>query len=284
MKKQGKLMNLIEKGVQFADKHQREIMLGGAIAGSVVTAVLSWKAGIKADEILKEQKEKIAGNEEDMTKEGADEAQIADMKREVTIETAKKLAPVVAPPALALTSTIIAIVCGYNAASAQIATLSALYNMSEKALSEQLEKTKELIGPKKAQQITDEIAADHVKNNPPEKQEVIINTGRGTTLCYDKSSGRYFYSSPEDIRKSCNTINKRMMDEYFISLNELYDELGLPDIGLGEDIGFNIETGLIDIDHLFSATLHKDDTPILVLDYEDKISTAYAEHRGRFLR
>ena len=58
--------------------------------------------------------------------------------------------------------------------------------------------------------------------------------------------------------------------------------MSLPDIILGEDIGFNIDDGLIDIDHLFSATLHTDDTPVLVLNYQ--VSTAYLEHKGRLIR
>jgi hypothetical protein len=121
-----------------------------------------------------------------------------------------------------------------------------------------------------------------ILDNPPTESDTIINTGKGTTLCLDDWSGRYFYSSPEEIRKAFNTINKRMMDEYYISLNELYSELGLPDIKLGEDIGFNVDDGLIDIDHLFTAALHNGDTPILSLDYD--VSPKYTEHRGKMFR
>ena len=61
-KKQGKIMTLIEKGTKFVDEHQREIMLGSAIAGTILTAVAGWKAGIKADKILSEQREKLENN------------------------------------------------------------------------------------------------------------------------------------------------------------------------------------------------------------------------------
>ena len=279
MKKQNKVMALIEKGVKFADEHQREIMLGGAIAGTVVTAVLSWKAGIKADKVLSEQKQKmddIQYHADDMTEEEYNKA-----KKDTTIETVKKIAPIVASPALAAAGTIISVVAGYKVASTQIATLSALYSMSEKALADQLEKTKEIVGPKKAQEIADAITDKKVKETPIDKN-TIINTGKGTTLCLDDMSGRYFYSSAEEIKKACNTINRRMMDEYYISLNELYDELGLPEITLGEDVGFNIDDGLIDIDHILGATLHNNETPVLVLNYD--ISAKYMEHRGGLFR
>ena len=279
MKKQNKVMELVEKAVKFTDEHQREIMLGGAIAGTVVTAVLSWKAGIKADKVLAEQKEKmdkIQYDADNMTEDEFNEA-----KKQTTIETVKKMAPIVAPPALAAAGTIISVVAGYRVASTQIATLSALYSMSEKALADQLEKTKEVVGPKKAQEIADAVTAKKVESNKIDKN-TIINTGKGTTLCLDDMSGRYFYSSAEEIKKACNTINKRMMDEYYISLNELYDELGLPEITLGEDVGFNIDDGLIDIDHILGATLHNNETPVLVLNYD--ISAKYMEHRGGLFR
>lgn len=278
MKKQGKVMALVSKAVNFADEHQREIMLGGAIAGTVVTAVLSWKAGIKADKVLEKQRVKMEGLK---YIEESDEELYKEEKKKVTVETVKKLAPIVAPPVIAATGTIVAVCAGYKSASKQIATLSALYSMSEKALADQLEKTKEIVGPKKAQDIADAITDKKVKDNPIDKN-TIINTGKGTTLCLDDMSGRYFYSSAEEIKKACNTINKRMMDEYYISLNELYDELGLPDITLGEDVGFNIDDGLIDIDHILGATLHNNETPVLVLNYD--ISAKYMEHRGGLFR
>lgn len=278
MKKQGKVMALVSKAVNFADEHQREIMLGGAIAGTVVTAVLSWKAGIKADKVLEKQRVKMEGLK---YIEESDEELYKEEKKKVTVETIKQLAPIVAPPALAAAGTIISVVAGYKVASTQIATLSALYSMSEKALADQLEKTKEIVGPKKAQEIADAITDKKVKETPIDKN-TIINTGKGTTLCLDDMSGRYFYSSAEEIKKACNTINKRMMDEYYISLNELYDELGLPEITLGEDVGFNIDDGLIDIDHILGATLHNNETPVLVLNYD--ISAKYMEHRGGLFR
>ena len=91
--------------------------------------------------------------------------------------------------------------------------------------------------------------------------------------------------SADSVFDSCgmgDLINKRMMDEYYISLNELYDELGLPEITLGEDVGFNIDDGLIDIDHILGATLHNNETPVLVLNYD--ISAKYMEHRGGLFR
>ena len=283
MKKQNKFMELIEKGVKFADEHQREIMLGGAIAGTVVTAVLSWKAGIKAEKVLNEQKEKMKGLEEDYSDEeiGMTEEEYKNHKKDLTIETVKKMAPVVAPPVISAAGTIISVIGGYKVASNQIAVLSGLYSMSEKALADYQEKAKEIVGPKKAQEIKDEATVSRVKGKDVPTDKIFF-TGNGETPCYDPKTDRYFYSSPVAIKDAANRINLRMMEEYYISLNEFYDELGLPDAELGEMVGFNVEDGLIDIEHMFSATMSKGDIPTLVLDYE--VSPKFTEHRGKMFR
>ena len=282
-KKQGKIMTLIDKGFKFADEHQREIMLGGAIAGAVITAVSGFRAGLKASKILEEQKAKIDDLDIKAAESEFDEETYKAKKNEITVETVKKMAPVVAPLVISTAGTIISVVSGYKVASNQIAVLSSLYSMSEKAYSDYQEKTKEIVGEKKESDIKAAVAEKKIVSNPPKFEgDTIINTGKGTTLCVDEWSGRYFYSAPEEIRKAFNIINKRMMDEYYISLNELYDELGLPDIKLGDDIGFNIDDGLIDIEHLFTAALHNGEIPILSLEYD--VSPKYTEHRGKMFR
>ena len=55
-----------------------------------------------------------------------------------------------------------------------------------------------------------------------------------------------------------------MRDEMYISLNEFYYAIGLDGIKVGEDLGWNIDTGYIELD--FSSQLAKDDTPCLVID------------------
>ena len=56
-----------------------------------------------------------------------------------------------------------------------------------------------------------------------------------------------------------------MLTEMYISLNELYDELDINHIEIGDDLGWNIDRGLIDID--FSSQIADDGTPCIVLDF-----------------
>lgn len=282
MKKQNKFMRIVEKGVKLYDEHQREIMLGAAIAGTVVTAVLSWKAGIKASKVVEEQRQKMDDLKDryDADEEMTDE-EFAEEKKDITIETIKRMAPVVGLPVLAGTTTIIAVVCGYKAASTQIATLSTLYSLSDKALSDQIDKTKELFGDKKAREVKDAINTDKVLKNPPGKNEVIV-TGRGETLCYDDYSGRYFKSDAESIRKAVNDINAQLRDDYFVSLNEFYNLLGLSNVKLGEDIGFAVEDSYLNLS--FSATLTDNNIPCLVLNYDVSPKYGFGDMAGRFGR
>jgi hypothetical protein len=57
-----------------------------------------------------------------------------------------------------------------------------------------------------------------------------------------------------------------MRDEMYISLNEFYYEIGLNPISIGDDIGWNIDRGYIELN--FSSQLTDDGNPCLVIDYQ----------------
>ncbi|MBQ7645842.1 MAG: hypothetical protein IJS94_01110 [Clostridia bacterium] len=144
--------------------------------------------------------------------------------------------------------------------------LATACTLSETALREYQKKTLETVGEKKEREIRDSIAEDKVKKDPPEKKEVYV-TPKGSTLCYDVTSGRYFTSDIEKIRKIINDLNRRMITEMYISLNELYTELDLKSTSVGDDIGWNIEKGYIE--DAFSSTLTEDGTPCLVMAFRN---------------
>ena len=95
-------------------------------------------------------------------------------------------------------------------------------------------------------------------------KEVII-TGKGGTLCYDVISGRYFKSDIDKMQKIENQLNKRMMTSMYCSLNEFYSEVGLTSTDVGDELGWNIEEGLIDL--YFSSQLSEDGQPCVVVNY-----------------
>ena len=82
---------------------------------------------------------------------------------------------------------------------------------------------------------------------------------------YDAVSGRYFKSDRDKIDKVINELNRRMRDEMYISLNEFYYEIGLNEISLGDQLGWNIDNGYIEPS--FSYQGAEDGTPCLVIGY-----------------
>lgn len=272
-----KVKQLFTKAMTFADDHQREILLGCTIVGVISTGITAWRNAPKARDIIEEHKKVMDEIPEDDK----------DARRQETFDTAKELAPLVLPPVVLGGLTIFCAVGGHSASTKQIAALSAAYNMSEKALADYTEKAKELLGDKKVQQVKDAVNVDKVTTAATPIKENILATGNGTTICYDTTSGRYFYSNAEAIKKACNDINLQMMNEYYVSLNELYDAIGLPSIALGDELGFNIDNGLIDIEHIFTAhpmEVNGITEPVLILNLDEYISTKYMENRGRIIR
>jgi hypothetical protein len=144
------------------------------------------------------------------------------------------------------------------------AALATAYTLSETALKEYKEKVIETIGEKKEQVVRDAIAKDHIEKNPVSKNNVIV-TGKGKTRCYDHLSGRYFESDADRIKKAEIELNRQILTDMYVSLNEFYDILGLDPVGLGEDLGWNVDSG--DIEIYFSAQLDDEENPCLVLNY-----------------
>ena len=227
-------------------KHSPEILTGIGIAGMISSTIMAVKATPKAldiiEEIKKEKKE----------------------KKEETKEIVKKVTPIYIP---SIVTTGLSIACIIGASSINLkrnAALATAYTLSENALRDYQSKVIEAIGPKKETAIREEVCKDHLEKNPVTNNEIII-TSQGNTLCYDSVSGRYFTSDIEKLKRIENELNKRLMNEMYIGLNELYYELGLKPTSQGNELGFNVDDGLIDF--RFSAQLADNGQPCIVLDY-----------------
>lgn len=230
-----------------AKKHSPELLTGIGIAGMVTTVVLAVRATPKALRLIDEKKADIP--EENIPR----------------IEAVKAAWKVYVPAVLTGILSTICLIGANSVNQRRNAAIAAAYSLSESALKEYREKVVETIGERKEQAIRDDIAKDKIIKNPV--REVIVSD-RGSTLCYDSLSGRYFKSDIEKLRRIVNDLNRRMRDEMFISLNDFYCAVDNPDLGptkLGDRLGWNIDKGYIDLN--FSSQLTTDGTPCLVLDY-----------------
>lgn len=226
-------------------KNSPTLLTALGLSGMATTVIFACKATPKAIERIEEKRMEKG---DDLTR----------------LETVKAAAPVYLP-ALGMGVASAACIIGANHISTRRnAALATAYGISERALKEYQEQVVMDLGEGKERDIRDHLAKRRLEENPPKDGQIII-TGDGDHLCYDSVSGRYFMSNIEKIRQIENRLNKDFLTEMYISLNEFYYELGLEPISIGEDIGWNLDDGLIDLG--FSSQLAPDGRPCMVLQY-----------------
>ena len=241
---------LVKSICRSISNHSPEILTGFGIAGMITTTVLAVKATPKALSLIENKKEEL-----DLT----------ESEKLRPIETIKATWKCYIPAMVTGVSSVACLVGASSVNARRNAALATAYNLSATALSEYKEKVLETVGEKKEQIIRNKVAEDKV-NKEPVNQSAIIVSGNGNTRCFDTITKRRFTSDIETIRRIVNELNRRMVNgDDYISLNEFYYELGLDGTKIGDELGWNVTTGLIDLD--FSAQLDTDGVPCIVIDY-----------------
>lgn len=236
-------------------KHAPQILTGVGIAGMLTTVVLAVRSTPKALNLMDEKKKEL--NTDKLT----------------PVETVKATWKCYAPAVVTGIASTACIIGGVSIGARRTAALATAYKISETALHEYKDKVVETIGEKKEKVISEKVAQDKIDKDPVVKKQIIM-TGGGDVLCYDPLSGRYFMSSMEKIREAKNSVNELLIAEMYASLNDFYDCIGLGHTKLGEDLGWNIDSGTLQIDFDTALTDKEakqqginDGTPCLVLDY-----------------
>lgn len=227
--------------------HSPEILMGIGITGMLTAGVLAVRGTPKALKLIELKKE---------------EEQVETL---TAIETVKTTWKCYIPAVVTAGVSTACLIGSAKVSLRRNAALATAYKISESALTTYREKVIETIGEKKEQTVRDAVAKENIEKNPVGKNEVLI-VDKGNTLCYDSWSGRYFRTDIEKLKKAINELNRRMLNENYIRLNEFYDEIGLPSLyPQGEELGWNIDKGYIELH--FSSQLAKDETPCLVIEF-----------------
>ena len=241
-----KFTGLVNNVKKVVIKRSPEILTGIGIAGMISAGILAVRATPKALELIRERE---------------DELKVEKLPVGETVKTTWKC---YIP---AVSTCILSAACIIGASSVHVkrnAALAAAYKLSEKALIEYKDAVIETIGEKKELEVRDKMAEKRIEKDAVSKTEVII-TDKGTSLCYDSISGRYFKSDIETIKRAENVINKQLLSDMYVSLNDFYDEIGLDFTKVGRELGWSVDEGLIEIH--FSSQLADDGTPCLVVEY-----------------
>lgn len=263
-------MNKFDKfvrGIKVSlSKHSPEILTGIGIAGMITTTVLAVRATPKALQLIEQKKEEINNQKiDDELNNGGDLRNYHETKKLSFADTFKATWKCYIPAAVTATASVACLIGASSVHVKRNAVLATAYQLSETALTEYREKVIETIGEKKEETIREKVNKERLEKNPVSKNEVII-TEKGNTLCYDHMSGRYFKSDMDKINKAVNELNKQLLHDYYVSLNDLYSELGLDSISLGDKLGWNSDMGLIVVD--FGSHVADDGTPCLVMDFD----------------
>lgn len=255
-------MNLFEKG-EKAIRHLGRaigakspvILTGCAVAGVITTVIFAVSATPKAEEILREHKKQVDGVD-------------AVEKRRVIIDTTLSIGRVYLLTIVSGAATIACIIGANSINTNRQIALATAYNLSTRDLREWKEKTKQFVGEKKTVDIEDDIRSDHVKTHPL-GNTIPIETGHGHVLCFDDNNGRYFYSTPEYIKRVLMDAYAQVLLEDWMSYDDIYFDLGLPTAKNTEYIGISSSDAkdLINFGGggVFSSMLNDDNEPVLVL-------------------
>lgn len=237
---------LAKTAEKFVIDNSPAILSGLAVAGVVSTAYLAVKATFRAAQEIRAEEDALLLH-----------PTLTPMKNKYKLKLIWRLyIPAVGTGALTIASII-----GSNRIGAARATaLAAAFKISESAFDEYKTKVIEKIGEKKESVVRDEIAQNRVNQIPAGKEVIFVG---GTQLCFDMFSGRSFMADLETLRQAQNTLNHRILSDFYASLSDYYDLIGLPPIGMSDEVGWNSDKLL---ECTYSGVLHEG-KPMIAIDF-----------------
>lgn len=205
--------SLLSKSQLFVKRNSTTILSVVGAVGVVATTVTAVKATPKALLLLEQAKEEKG---EPLTK----------------LETVKIAGPVYLPSAVIGAGTI-ACIFGANVLSKRSqASLMSGYALIDGAYKDYRKKVDELYGNEAGEQVRAELAKD---NYDETEHKQIEETNR---LYYDFYSGRYFEAAPYTVKRAEYEINRTLMLDDGVYLNEWYQHLDLEPLEHGWDFGW----------------------------------------------
>lgn len=230
------LSALFKRAGQVAAENSPAILTAIGVTGTLSTAYLAAKGALKAAEALKE----------------AEEAKLAEFRGEAPEDDTSIPEPLTTqekfeatwehfvPAALSAAMTVAAIICSNRISDRRAAAVASAYSVVKESYTEYQNKTAEKVGPKKAAEIKEEVAAEMVRRHPIRTTEIVAPVS-GQVLFYDRWSGRYFYNDVETIRGAVNDFNQQLIHDMYMSLNEFWEKINLPSTTCGEHLGWTTD-------------------------------------------
>lgn len=241
--------NIIDSGLFSLRKNSPAILIGFGVAGIAVTAALAVKATPKALELIEEERKIKEENNEELTK----------------MDIVKKTWTLYVPSVCVGVLSAACIVSSHKINTRRNIAIATAYKISESAYREFKDKTMKVVGKEKYNEIREEVAKEKVEKANLDNRECIITEPSSDIKCYDSVGGVLFKSTVDKINKAINELNRKMLLENYVSLNDFYSFLNLPPTPMGNELGWKIDKGYLEVSYY--AELDSDNNPYIVIDY-----------------
>jgi hypothetical protein len=246
------IAKVFKEAQNVISKNSPALLTGIGIAGMITTTVLAVRATPKALKLIEDKQQEL----------------YPDSTEKLTVmETVKTTWKCYLPAAITGVTSVACLIGANSVHTRRNAALATAYNLSTTALSDYKEKVVETIGEKKEREVRDKVAESKLEKNPVSNSTIVV-AGKGNTRFMDSITKRRFISDIETINQIVNRLNRRMINgEDYISLNEFYSEIGLEGCDVGDELGWNVARGLIELPDPPHAMVDTDGVPCVVLEY-----------------
>ena len=237
----------------WCKNHSTQILTGLSCVGTVATAIVTAKQAPKAV-LLLEQAQMDKGDEP-LT------------WQEKVKATWKCYIPTAACVGASLAC---GIASNVKSLKTEAALLSA-YSLAQDTAKVYQDKVVETVGERKEKTIRDKAAQEYIKDpDEIERCHAVIQTGNGDDLMYESMTGRYFRSSREALERAQMLIQKEINDDGYMSLNEVFYKMGLPNTDVGNLIGFNKWVDDCEFEFIYGSDLPSVGPAAIAVEFSSK--------------
>lgn len=238
---------MLNRMIKKAKINSPEIMTACAAGGVIATAYLSAKGAFEASKKL---------NREDAN----------PWDQQTFMDKAKIVWPEFVPAAIVGGTTVACVIGSHRVHTRRTAAAVAAYSLTERAFAEYRAKVEETLGKSKAEKVQAAVVEEQMQTVHPHSQtrEVIMAAG-GDSLCCDLTTGRYFESDMQTLKAAVNRVNERLLKERYMSVKEFYHEIEVYPNHHIDNLGWDVETGLMDL--VFTPTLTDKGVPCLAFTF-----------------
>lgn len=262
--------------VKYLSKNSPTILTGCAIAGAFVAVGLAVKATKPALEHIKEEKSEhrdriIIKNGDEREDYNLTDEEIDAIQLKPT-EVVKAVWKDYLPTGIALAGTTACIIGAHSISAKRTAAMAALYTMSEQALKDYKDKAEEIVGKKKAREITDAAAEEQLRRVPYNPSIMGFICKPGEVPCLDRSTQRYWPCNYDRLNAAQDRLKARVYAGERITLNDFYYEVGLDGVDGGDDRGWCVEN---ELELELTSSLTSEGTPVLAVGFRNHPTAWY---------